>query len=56
MTGWHHQCKGHELGQTLEDGEGQGSLVCYSSWSHEESDTTQETCMHVWLGFNLQEL
>jgi len=40
MTGWHHQCNGHELGQTLEDGEGQGSLVCCSSWSHEESDTT----------------
>ena len=40
MTGWHHQCNGHEPGQTLEDGEGQGSLVCCSSWSHEESDTT----------------
>ena len=24
MAGWHHQCNGHELGQTLEDGEGQG--------------------------------
>ena len=27
-------------GQTLGDGEGQGRLVCYSSWSPEESDTT----------------
>ena len=26
--GWHHQCNGHELGQTLEDGEGQESLAC----------------------------
>ena len=26
--GWHHQCNGHELGQTLEDGEGQKSLAC----------------------------
>ena len=23
---WHHQCNGHELGQTLGDGEGQGGL------------------------------
>ena len=30
MAGWHHQCKGHELGQTSGDGEGQGSLVCRS--------------------------
>ena len=25
MAGWHHQCSGHELGQTLRDGEGQGA-------------------------------
>ena len=24
MAGWHHQCNGHELGQTSGDGEGQG--------------------------------
>ena len=26
MFGWHHQFNGHELGQTLGDGEGQGGL------------------------------
>ena len=26
MVGWHHQLNGHELGQTLGDGEGQGGL------------------------------
>ena len=26
MVGWHHQLDGHEFGQTLGDGEGQGSL------------------------------
>ena len=26
MIGWHHQLNGHELEQTLGDGEGQGSL------------------------------
>ena len=34
---------GHELGQTLGDGEGQGSLVCYSPWNPEEPDTTWPT-------------
>ena len=27
MVGWHHQFNGHELGQTLGDGEGQEGLV-----------------------------
>ena len=27
MVGWHHRFNGHELGQTLGDSEGQGSLV-----------------------------
>ena len=32
MVGWHHQLNGHELGQALGVGEGQGSLVCCSPW------------------------
>ena len=40
MVGWHHQLNGHELGKTLRDGEGQGSLECYSWWGLEELDTT----------------
>ena len=32
MAGWHHRCSEHELGQTLGDGEGQGSLACCSPW------------------------
>ena len=27
---WHHQLNGHEFEQTLEDNEGQGSLMCCS--------------------------
>ena len=30
----------YELGQTLRDGEGQGSLVCCSPWGHKELDMT----------------
>ena len=40
MVGWHHQIKEHELEQTLGDGEGQGSLACYSPWDRKESDMT----------------
>ena len=42
MAGWHHQCNGHELGQTSGDGEGQGGLVCCSPWGHKVSDTTEQ--------------
>ena len=39
MVGWHHRCNGHELGQTLGDGEGQRGLACCSTWGHKELDT-----------------
>ena len=38
MVGWHHLCNRHEFRQTLEDGEGQGGLVCQSPGGHKESD------------------
>ena len=34
MVGWHHWFSGHEFEQTPGDSEGQGSLVCCSSWGH----------------------
>ena len=39
MIGWHHRLDGHEFGQTLGDGEGQGRLACCSPRGREESDT-----------------
>ena len=41
MVGWYHQFNGHELGQTLGDGEGQGSPECCYPWGCKESDTTE---------------
>ena len=38
--GCHHQFNGHELGQILGDGKGQGSLVFCRLWSHKETDRT----------------
>ena len=40
MVGWHHRLSEHELGQILEDSEGQGSLVCCSPRGCKESDRT----------------
>ena len=42
MVGWHHQLNGHELQQTLGDGEGQGSLAGCSPWGWKELDTTEQ--------------
>ena len=36
MIGWHQKFNGQEFEQTLRDSEGQGSLVCYSPWGHQE--------------------
>ena len=41
MAGWHHQLNGYEFEQTPGDGEGQGSLACYSSWGCKELDMTE---------------
>ena len=32
MVGWNHWCNGHEFEQSTGDSEGQGRLVCFSSW------------------------
>ena len=40
IVGWHHRFNRHELGQTPGDGEGQGSLACFSPRGSKESDMT----------------
>ena len=41
MAGWHHRLDGHGFGWTLGVGDGQGGLVCWGSWCHKESGTTE---------------
>ena len=41
MIGWHLRLDGHEFEQAPGVGDGQGSLVCCSPWSHNELDTTE---------------
>ena len=41
MVGMHHWLSGHDLGQTLRDSEGQGSLACCCPWGRKELDTTE---------------
>ena len=37
-VGWHHRLNAHEFEQAPRDSEGQGCLVCCSSWGHRGSD------------------
>ena len=39
MVRQHHLLNRHEFEQTLGDGGGQSSLVCFHQWGGEESDT-----------------
>ena len=45
MVGWHHRLNWHEFEQAPGVGDGQGSLVCCSSWGHKESNTTE---LNLW--------
>ena len=40
-AGWHLGYNGHELGQALGDGEGQGGLACCSPWDDKELGMTR---------------
>ena len=42
MAGWHHGLGGCESEWTPGVGDGQGGLVCCSSWGRKESDTTEQ--------------
>ena len=42
MVGWHHHLNGHGFGWTPGVGDGQGGLVCCSSWGLKESDKTEQ--------------
>ena len=41
MAEWHHWLNGHEFEWTPKVGDGQGGLVCCSSWVPKESDTAE---------------
>ena len=42
MVGWHQRLNGLECEQILGDSEGEGSLVCHSSWGCSQTWTTQQ--------------
>ena len=42
MVGWHHRHNEHGFGWTLGVDNGQGGLVCCSSWNPKESDMTEQ--------------
>ena len=52
MVGWHHQLDEHEFEWTLGVGDGQGSLVCCSTWGRKETHTTEQlnwTELNTWV-------
>ena len=42
MAGCHHRLNEHGFGWTPGVGDGQGGLMCCCSWSHKESDMTEQ--------------
>ena len=48
MVGWHHWLSGHEVGQTLGDSEGQGSLVCCSQSTGLQKLGRDLVTEHLW--------
>ena len=42
MVGWYYRLNGHKFEQAPAVGDGQGSLACFSSWGHKESDKTEQ--------------
>ena len=41
MVGWHHWLNGYEFELARGVGDGQGSLACFSPWSHKELGMTE---------------
>ena len=41
MVGWHHRLNAQEFEQAPGDGEGQGSLACYSPWGRKQLDMNE---------------
>ena len=54
MVEWNHLFDGHEFENVLGVGDGQGILVCCSSWSHKESDMTEWLNWTEWKSFSLK--
>ena len=47
MVGWHYWLNGHEFEQTIGDSEGQGSLTCFSTWSHSRTHLSDGTTRDI---------
>ena len=47
MVGWYHQFNGQEFEQARGDGDGQGSLACYTACGHKEWDMTEQLSNNI---------
>ena len=53
IIGWFQQLNKHEFEQGPGDGEGQGSLACWSPWGRQESDVAERVSLVAQLVKNL---
>ena len=51
IASWHHQCNGHERGQTSGDGEEQGGLAYCSPWGRKKSDMTGQLNNNLYIPY-----
>ena len=51
MVGWHHWLDEHGFGWTPGVGDGQGGLVCCSSWSHKSRTRLSDWTELTWTGW-----
>ena len=55
MVGWHHQLNGLEFERAQGDGEGQGGLVCCSSWGRRVGHDLVIEQQQVWGALTLEQ-
>ena len=55
MTGWHHWLNGHEFGQSLGVGDGQGGLAYFSPWGCKELDMTERLNWSVYMSIPISQ-
>ena len=48
MAGWHHWLDERDFEKTPGGGDGQGRLVCCTSWGHKELDMTEQLNWTDW--------
>ena len=55
MVRWYHRLNGYEFGKTPGDGDGPGSLECYSLWGHKELHMIEQLTLYFFTNSGREE-